>query len=281
MLDMYLAMAFTANRVNDGYYGYKRDGFWVFQLADRSRAVTPQGLNAGTVGVQNLLALHSDWDSWQQELGPDGFMADYRALFGDPFQYAVEPVVPITLAQPELTLPWSTGEGFYFTGGPHPAYAHGSAWAAVDFGPPDVLGNCFYSAVPATAAADGLVVSARQGEIQLDLDGDGKIETGWSLFYMHLALDSDNPVQPGQHVSKGDVLGYPSCEGGLSNSSHVHLARRYNGEWIEAGGPVPMVLSGWEVQPSLTPYDGRLKKGDEVREACECWDPELNLIVHN
>lgn len=278
--DLYLALAFTANRVNEGYYGYKRDGFWVFDLPDGSQAVTPQGLNAGTVGVQNILALHTGWENWQQELGPNGFMADYRALFGDPAQFTVEPVVPETLVQPELTLPWAKGEGFYFTGGPHPAYAHGSGWAAIDFGPPDVLGNCFYSAAPVTAAANGLVISARQGEIQLDLDGDGHIQTGWGLFYMHLALDSENPVQAGQPVKQGDVLGYASCEGGLSTSSHLHLARRYNGEWLEAGGPVPMVLSGWVVQPNLAPYEGTLKKGDELREACECWDPEINLVVN-
>ena len=53
-----------------------------------------------------------------------------------------------------------------------------------------------------------------------------------------------------------------------------------NGEWIEAGGPVPMVLSGWEVQPSLTPYDGFIKKGTESRQACECWEPDMNLIIH-
>jgi murein DD-endopeptidase MepM/ murein hydrolase activator NlpD len=278
--DLYRALAFTANRVNAGYYGYKRDGFWVFELPDRSRAVTPPGLNAGTVGVQNILAIHANWDTWQQELGPDGFIADYVSLFGDPFDYAFEPVVPITLVQPELELPWQKGDGFYFTGGPHPAYAHGSAWAAIDFGPPDVLGNCFYSDVPNTAAADGVIISARQGEIQLDLDGDGKIQTGWVLFYMHLALDSEDPVQPGQQIKRGDVLGYASCEGGLSNSSHLHLARRYNGEWLDAGGPVPLVLSGWEIQPSLTSYDGLITNGTEARQACECWEPEMNLIVH-
>lgn len=274
--DLRLALGSTANRINAGYYGYKRDGFWVFNLADRSRAVTPPGLNAGTVGVQNILANYSDWDTWQQELRPDGFMAGYRTLFGDPPVY--EPVVPIDLTQPELALPWPEGDSFYLSGGPHAAYADGSAWAAVDFGPPDVLGNCFYSNVPSTAAADGVVVSVRQGEVQLDLDGDGHIQTGWVLLYMHVALDSETPVQTGQQVKHGDVIGYASCEGGLSNSSHLHLARRYNGEWIEAGGPVPLVLSGWVTQPTLSPYDGALVKGDIRREACECWDPELNLI---
>jgi len=277
---LYLALGWTANRINAGYYGYKRDGFWVFTLADRSRTVTPPGLNAGTVGVQNILALHSDWETWQQELSSDGLLADYRALFGDPMAYAVEPLVPKALAQPSLSLPWAKGQGFYLSSGPHPAYADGSAWAAIDFGPPDVLGNCFYSSEPNTAAASGLIVVARQGTVELDLDGDGNIQTGWVLQYLHLVLDADIPVQVGQHVAEGDIIGYASCEGGLANSSHLHFSRRYNGEWIEAGGPVPMNLSGWVIQPTLAAYEGALKRGDQVREACECWEPEKNLIIN-
>jgi hypothetical protein len=60
----------------------------------------------------------------------------------------------------------------------------------------------------------------------------------------------------------------------------LHFSRRYNGEWIEAGGPVPMNLSGWVIQPTLAAYEGTFKKGDQVREACECWEPEQNLIVN-
>ncbi len=277
---LYLALGWTANRINAGYYGYKRDGFWVFTLADRTQTVTPQGLNAGTVGVQNILALHSDQATWLQELGPDGLLADYRALFGDPMTHAIEPLVPKTLVQPPLSLPWAKGQGFYLTSGPHPAYADGSAWAALDFGPPDVLGNCFYSAEPNTAAAAGVVEVARHGAVELDLDGDGHIQTGWVLQYLHVVLDADRPVQVGQRVAEGDIIGYASCEGGLADSSHLHLARRYNGEWIEAGGAVPMNLSGWVTQHSLAPYEGRVKKDNEIREACECWEPEKNLIVN-
>lgn len=278
--DLYLALTFTANRINAGYYGYKRDGFWIFDLPDGSQAITAPGINAGTVGVQNILAIHSDWDTWQQEIEPDGFMATYQRLFGDPFAYNFQPLVPIDLTQPPLSLPWAEGQGFYLTAGPHPAYVDGSAWAAVDFGPPDVLGNCFYSAEPVRAAADGVVVTARQGEVQLDLDGDGKLQTGWGLFYLHVALDLDTPLQAGQQVKTGDIIGYASCEGGQSNSSHLHFARRYNGEWMNASGPVPMNLSGWVVQPNVAPYDGVMVKGAEVRESCECWDPGLNLIVN-
>jgi murein DD-endopeptidase MepM/ murein hydrolase activator NlpD len=207
-------------------------------------------------------------------------MATYQALFGDPAVYAVEPLVPATLAQPPLELPWAEGKGFYFTSGPHPAYVDGSAWAAVDFSPPDVLGNCFYSSEPNTAAATGVVVVARQGTVELDLDGDGHIQTGWVLLYLHVALDADTPVQVGQYVAQGDIIGYASCEGGLSNSSHLHLARRYNGEWIEAGGPVPLNLSGWVIQPSLASYDGTMSRGTETRASCECREADKNLVIN-
>lgn len=275
---LYLAMAHTANIINQAYYGYKRDGFWVFRLADRSRAVTPVGLNAGTVAIQNALATHAEQDTWQADT--DNFMNTYALLFGDPISYTIDVLVPSNLTQPALVLPWKKGEGFYFTSGPHPGYIDGSAWAAIDFGPPDVLGSCFYSNVPNTAVAPGQIVTAKQGEVQLDLDSDGYIQTGWVLLYLHVALDVDTPVQMGQHVDVGDVIGYASCEGGLSNASHLHLARRYNGEWLDAGGSVPMVLSGWEVQPSSLPYEGVLQNGSETRESCECWDATLNLITH-
>lgn len=277
--EFYRALEFTANRINAGYYGYKRDGFWIFELPDGSLALSATGVNAGTVGLQNILAIHSTQEVWQQELGPTGFMADYRALFGEPETYAIEPLIPITLTQPPLMLPWREGQGFYYTGGPHPAFVDGSAWAAIDFGPPDVLGNCFYSDEPNTAAADGVAVVAKQGEVQLDLDGDGNIQTGWVLLYLHMALDFDSPVQTGQQVTTGDVIGYASCEGGLSSASHLHFARRYNGEWMDAAGPVPLDLAGWVVQPELLPYAGAIKREAEVREPCECWDPDINLIV--
>jgi hypothetical protein len=277
---LYLSMAFTANRINAGYYGYKRDGFWIFRLPDGHRAISAEGTNAGTIGVQNILAVYSDWETWQKEINGDGMLAVYRQLFGDPFARQIIPLVPIDLQQPPLALPWLPGKGFYLTSGPHAGYVDGSGWAAIDFGPPDVLGNCFYSAEPSTAAADGIIAAVRPGEIYLDLDGDGKVQTGWVLFYMHTALDLDNPVEAGQTVQQGDVIGYASCEAGLSDSSHVHFARRYNGEWLAAGGPVPMNLGGWVVQPNLVPYEGKMVRGDQTREACECWEPDMNYILN-
>ncbi len=70
----------------------------------------------------------------------------------------------------------------------------------------------------------------------LDLDGDGKEQTGWVIFYLHLATDSIPPI--GTSLKQGDRIGLPSCEGGRSTGTHVHIARKYNGEWIPADGRI-------------------------------------------
>ncbi len=275
---LFLQLGWTANRINEGYYGYKRSGSIAIQFRDRSRAIAPSQMNAGTVGVQNVLAVNSDWETWLAEVEADGpFMQTYQRLFGDPFANAIEPLVPIDLTQPSLQLPWETGKTFYYTGGPHAAYGDGSAWAALDFGPPDVLGSCYYSAENLAAAAGGQLFLGNKGETYLDLDADGHLQTGWVLLYLHMVAKDD--LTQGQKVIAGTPLGYASCEGGLSNASHLHLARRYNGEWIAAGGTVPMVLSGWEAKAGLGQYEGELVRGAEVKEACECWDEDMNALL--
>ncbi len=65
----------------------------------------------------------------------------------------------------------------------------------------------------------------------------------------------------------------------MADSSHLHIARRYNGEWLDAGGPVPIVLSGWTAVAGLGAYDGELVKGKQVRQACECWEDDKNGLV--
>jgi hypothetical protein len=64
-----------------------------------------------------------------------GFIKTYRWLAT--FQYATS-ILPDDLQQPEMTLPWATGETWYFSGGPHGGWASGSGWAAIDFVPDEV-----------------------------------------------------------------------------------------------------------------------------------------------
>ncbi len=274
---LYRQMSWAAAMVNQGYYSYKRSGVTTVKFYGGGRALVPAGMNAGTVGIMNALAVNSDWDTWQTEISADGFIKTYRKLFGDPFAREINPIVPATLVQPLMELPWKSGDTFYYTGGPHEGYGTGSALAAIDFGPPDVLGSCYYSEVPLTAVAAGRIFLGSKGETYLDLDADGNLQTGWVVLYLHMV--ADDSLTQGQMVAAGDVLGYASCEGGVADASHLHIARRFNGEWIAADGPVPFVLSGWRVQAGNVPYEGTMVRGDKIKTACECWDESNALIA--
>ena len=103
--------------------------------------------------------------------------------------------------------------------------------------------------------ADGIVV--------LDLDGDGDERTGWVVFYLHIA--EKDRIAVGTAVKQGDPIGHPSCEGGAATGTHVHIARKYNGEWIPAVGVIPFTLEGWTPIEGILAYEGKLVRGaDEV-----------------
>jgi hypothetical protein len=110
----------------------------------------------------------------------------------------------------------------------------------------------------------------------LDLDGDGHVQTGWVLLYLHLADRGRAAV--GDRVNADDPLGHPSCEGGSATGTHVHIARRYNGEWLSAGSPIPFVLGGWTAHPGDQLYDGTLVKGSEVVKARPGGTPGSTIV---
>ncbi len=276
---LFRQLSWAAIRLNEGYYGWKRGDRVTVRLADGSRASIASGLNPGTAGVQNCLAeLSGSWDEWLALTGPGGFAATYERLFGNPFAYTVDPLVPPDLVQPEWRLPWEFGHTWYFTSGPHGGWGNGSGRAALDFAPGDKLLGCVPSTEWVVAAAPGEVLRSENGEVVVDLDGDGFEQSGWVLLYMH--VHADGRVEPGTVLRRGQRIGHPSCEGGVADATHLHFARRYNGEWIPAGaGPVPMVLSGWTAHEDTLPFEGTLTRGDEVRVACECWEDDFNGLV--
>jgi murein DD-endopeptidase MepM/ murein hydrolase activator NlpD len=105
--------------------------------------------------------------------------------------------------------------------------------------------------------------------VELDLDGDGDVRTGWVLFYLHTA---DLIVKVGQHLKVGDPIGHPSCQGGEATGSHVHIARKYNGEWIPASGPLALNLEGWIAESDGIAYQGSLVRYSQIVTACSCSD---------
>ncbi len=158
------------------------------------------------------------------------------------------------------------------TGGPHPGWGTGEPLAALDFAPPSRASGCISTDRWATAVADGLVVRSGNGEVMLDQDGDGDERTGWVVFYLHLATNGRAPL--GAKLKQGDRIGHPSCEGGSSTGTHVHLARKYNGEWVAAegwaGGILAFNLEGWTAHKGSQVYSGTLTRHSQVVTACTC-----------
>jgi len=52
---------------------------------------------------------------------------------------------------------------------------------------------------------------------------------------------------------------------GIATGTHVHIARKYNGEWISAVGVIPFNLEGWTPVEGNRAYKGKLVRGtDEI-----------------
>jgi murein DD-endopeptidase MepM/ murein hydrolase activator NlpD len=251
-----------------GYYGWRTGKFIEIKFRDGSLARLSPGLNAGSVGVQNLFAKLYKQEEWRQALyGADNFLALYQRMFGDPWSWAraVEPLFPAGITQAALELPFVPGERWSLTGGPHESWKTGSPRGALDLAPVTGEKACTVSRVWVTASAPGLVTRSERNIVAIDLDGDGYEQSGWVVLYFHVA-DLER-VLPGTRVQTDDPLGHPSCEGGRSTGTHVHIARKYNGEWIAADGPLPFVLSGWQAYADEKNYLGELRRGDQVAMA--------------
>jgi murein DD-endopeptidase MepM/ murein hydrolase activator NlpD len=258
-------MLWAVNQLSVGYYGWRTGTITELKFPDGTSLRLNPELNAGTVALQYLFSKQHNQSQWSQMIDPgNGFLAVYTEMFGDPWARAesVEPLLPPGLTQPSLELPFDVDIGWSYTGGPHGAWEHDGAIAAIDFAPFTDHGGCDTTPTWITAAAPGMIVRSERGVVIQDLDGDGFEQTGWALVYLHVA--SAGRVTAGTYVEQDDRIGHASCEGGQATGTHLHFVRKYNGEWVAADGPIPFVLSGWTAKQGQMPYEGTLEKEDKV-----------------
>lgn len=272
---LYRQLSWAADNLNKGYYDWKGGLTAGWRTTDGAFIPASPTINPGTAGVEFMFALLYAENDWRQIVSQGGFETLYTQYFGYPFDLAVDPLVPADLVQPEMQLPFEVGVPWVFSGGPHGGWGGGSAWAALDFAPRGEMLGCNTSTDWVVAAADGLIVRADNGAVVQDLDGDGYEQTGWTILYMHMA--ADGRVRAGETVHAGDRIGHPSCEGGVATASHLHFARRYNGEWIPASGVLAFILDGWVSTSDGVLYDGVMVRDGQSVEACECRDPQYML----
>jgi LasA protease len=267
----YLQIVLAANTLNNGYYGWRIGDLLEFEQINHILIRPDPWQNAGSVAVQYYYSKVFSGDKYALATGPRGLILTYSKLFGNPWMNATA-LIPGSLQQPEFKFPFPDNQIWFYTGGPHTGWGTGAPFAAVDFAPPSDNSGCFIAKDDnyATAMADGLVVRSTIDGLALDLDRDGDERTGWVIFYLHLTIDRRAPL--GAVLHAGDKIGYPSCVGGHATGTHVHIARKYNGEWIIADSAIPFNMNGWITHQGRHDYLGTLTKGSTTIIACACGD---------
>lgn len=268
-------LVWAANQLNNGYYGWRTGKVGSFELQDgRLQRIDPWQ-NAATAALQLYFSRVMSPEDYTLAISGEGFLKTYTELFGDPWS-DVEALIPGSLEQPYFRLPFRPGATWAYTGGPHPGWGEGEPFAAVDFAPGNIASGCQVTDEPVTAVADGVVARTGDALVVLDLDGDGDERTGWTILYLHIANASLPPV--GRKLKAGDVIGLPSCEGGEATGTHVHIVRRYNGEWILASGPLAFNLEGWIVHSGSTEYEGTMVRNGKVIIANTSSDQNSHIV---
>ena len=273
---LYMQLVWAANLLNNAYYNWRSGDMVEFDHLDGTQERPDPWQNAASVALQYYFSRLIDGNQYARAVAADGFALSYRNLFGDPWQ-SVTPHIPGSLVQPDFTLPFLPGLTWAYTGGPHTGFGEGEPLAAIDFAPGALTSGCVPTNEWVTAVAPGVVSRSDAAAVVLDLDSDGDERTGWVIFYFH--IETKDRVLVGTVLQTGDRIGHPSCEGGRTTGTHVHIARKYNGEWIPADSIIPFNLGGWVAHKGSMEYEGTLTKGGKTIVACTCADATSQIFA--
>lgn len=280
---LYRQLMWLVEHLNDGYYGWRSGSLTELTFTDGSKIRLAPQLNAASVALMNLFAQMYDRTEWQHHLAMrSDFPSLYADMFGDPWVRAekVEPLYDADLTQPPLSLPYLPGHTWSYTAGPHSAWEKHGPQAAIDFNPGGYENSCEPPQEWVVAMSSGRVARLEPGVLLLDLDGDGNENTGWVVLYVHLLVNYD--IKVGDWLENDTIIGFPSCLGGPATSAHIHIARKYNGEWMLAGGAVPFTLDGWVVSGLQEPYFGTMSKDGQTINSCSCATADTRITrPHN
>lgn len=268
--DLYRQAVWAAGEIASGYYGWREGTIVAITFPDKSILRLAPELNSGTVGIMAYFSKLLNLSEWAGALYTETGLIDlHENMFGNPWIKAqeVEPLFSPAIEQPEMILPFEIGKIWALTGGPHAAWGAAEVRGALDFAPPSSESGCVESFEWVVASVSGLVVRSGDGSVVIDMDEDGYEQTGWNVVYMHIATKDRIPL--GTIVKVGDRIGHPSCEGGRATGTHVHITRKYNGEWIPADGPLAFILSGWKAKAGSTIYTGWLMKDGQIVRASQ------------
>ena len=190
--------------------------------------------------------------------GPEGFGSTYIRLWGKPFDRSLAEleVIPGDFAQPDWALPFLSGDIWSYTGGPHPVWGDGLPWARAGLcagrrlgllGPPP---RWWPPPRPASWCAPTTTWSCSTWT------ATAMSSTGWVLFHLHIDDDGMVPVGTQRRGRRPRSATRPA-RAGRATGTHVHIARKYNGEWIPADGLlpglVPFTLGGWVAPRAPSP----------------------------
>ena len=254
-------LSLAIRQLHLGYYGWRTGSLTELTFVDNRTVRIDPRLNAGTVSVQYLFTKLLKEPAWHDALYGSPVHRPVRPHVWRSVEQAVAigPLLPGDLVQPELQLPFSPGERWSHRR-PHIAWGTGQCAGGARFCTGDRRAEVRRLARLITASAPGVVARSERNVVALDLDGDGLESTGWVLTCTWRMPAAHRPVTS----STATIRSAPVVRGRQRHGTHVHVARKFNGEWIAADGPLPFEMSGWRALAGERAYQGYLANGDRL-----------------